>query len=758
METKKGNHISALVLLTFISLMIILSLVAMQPAERVDNPVEGFSATRAAGHLQAIAQQPNPIGSQAHDEVRDYLFTQLQLLGLEPQVQAADVYNPFWRTGATVENVLARLSGTDNSNAILVVAHYDSPINSPGAANGKSGVATILEIARALQHDDKLANDVIFLLSDAGEIGLQGSVAFLDQHPWAKDVSLVLSLTARGSSGPVILHETSTNSGWLVREFGQTVTQPNTNSFISDTYRWLGGDSDFNVYKQAGIPGLNFSFIEDPRGYATMLDNVERLDLRSVQQQGEYILSLVHELGNQDLSEIDEIEYGNRIYFDLFSRTLVSYPLQWVAHLLTIILIFGGILVWYVHKHELVKLKDVVIGLVVFFGASFVASIGTAIVANFIIPQHSLYQYVPLTGGLWYLCGLIALTCGVFSLVYAWAFRKWDLLSLSCGVHIGWVLVAVLVSLFFPGASYFFIWPLLFSMSAIAFFFYRSQGSWITRLIVMLITTLPLVILWPPVLRTLYATMGLNISGLLMTLIVLGLGLLLPHMHTFWSSNKWIFPILAFVLAGSLIGLGVSNSEVSSENPAMDTLFYHQDFDTGTAMWASIDNTPDDYTQQVLSGFVAGSLSDLVPYEDIPVIVAHAPKLEQNPLNVTLVSETIIDETTRELVFGITADPIVNSIVIYITADQLSGSVELLGEEVEWVNTWPVLRYYNLPKEGIEIIVPAIVGSEYQMQIVTQSLGLPTHLATELDTRPDYLIAAPTPITDSTLTIETFIY
>src|SRR5215470_686580 len=54
--------------------------------------------------------------------------------------------------GAVVRNVLAELKGTTRGDEIIVVgAHYDSVRGAPGANDNGSGVAAVLELARALR-------------------------------------------------------------------------------------------------------------------------------------------------------------------------------------------------------------------------------------------------------------------------------------------------------------------------------------------------------------------------------------------------------------------------------------------------------------------------------------------------------------------------------------------------------------------------------------------------------------------------------
>src|SRR5688500_7061779 len=116
-------------------------------------PPSEFSADRAFQHLKVIARAPRPIGSAHHGAARDYIFRQLRALGLEPEIQRTTAVNstaaPLFFAGA-IQNIVARRKGTGDGRAVLLVAHYDSVPNGPGANDDAAGVATLLETARAL--------------------------------------------------------------------------------------------------------------------------------------------------------------------------------------------------------------------------------------------------------------------------------------------------------------------------------------------------------------------------------------------------------------------------------------------------------------------------------------------------------------------------------------------------------------------------------------------------------------------------------
>jgi Peptidase family M28 len=47
-------------------------------------------------------------------------------------------------------------------------------------------------------------------------MGFDGSQINVDEHPWAKEIGVVLNFDARGNSGPSIMFETSDGNSWLV--------------------------------------------------------------------------------------------------------------------------------------------------------------------------------------------------------------------------------------------------------------------------------------------------------------------------------------------------------------------------------------------------------------------------------------------------------------------------------------------------------------------------------------------------------------
>jgi hypothetical protein len=117
-------------------------------------PANHFSASRAIAVLATILGDgaPHPIGSPAHDAVRDRVVAQLRALEYQPTLQQRFACNAH-ATCANVTNILAALPGDPRADVLMVSAHYDSVGAGPGATDDGVGVATILEVARAIRNE-----------------------------------------------------------------------------------------------------------------------------------------------------------------------------------------------------------------------------------------------------------------------------------------------------------------------------------------------------------------------------------------------------------------------------------------------------------------------------------------------------------------------------------------------------------------------------------------------------------------------------
>ena len=145
----------------------------------------------------------------------------------------------------------------------MLAAHYDSVLAGPGVSDDGIGVATVLEIARAVKSQPVPRHSIVFLIDDGEEAGLLGARAFVDSDPWAKNIGAAVNLEARGTSGPSLMFETGAANAWAVRLYASSVKSPLTSSIFYTLYKRLPNDTDFTVFKAAGYEGMNFAFIGD---------------------------------------------------------------------------------------------------------------------------------------------------------------------------------------------------------------------------------------------------------------------------------------------------------------------------------------------------------------------------------------------------------------------------------------------------------------------------------------------------------------
>ena len=128
-------------------------------------------------HLQALISERHPISSPAGlRRAQDYLADQFRRVGLEVS------FHQFRALGGTYKNVIAALcpqqgSGRRTGPPLIIAAHYDTVDGSPGADDNASGLAVMLEAARALS-PMTLAREIRFIAFCLEEEDLLGSLAY----------------------------------------------------------------------------------------------------------------------------------------------------------------------------------------------------------------------------------------------------------------------------------------------------------------------------------------------------------------------------------------------------------------------------------------------------------------------------------------------------------------------------------------------------------------------------------------------------
>ena len=563
-----------------------------------DRPLASFSAKRALLHVSKISDQPHYVGSPAHENTASYLLAELKKLGLETTVQEGTTLSD-WGNLVQSKNILARIKGTQNSKALMLLSHYDSAPHSSshGASDNAVGVATILEGLRAFLHNTTPhKNDIIVLFSDAEELGLNGASLFVTQSAWAKETGLVINFEARGTAGPsYMLMEVNNGNSKMIKGFAKAAPKyPVANSLMYSIYKMLPNDTDLTVFRQHGkIQGFNFAFIDDHYNYHTRQDDVAHLDHRSLAHQGSYMMPLLHYFSNTDLSSMTSDE--DLVYFST-PVSFVSYPFGWVwPMLLVAVVLFVFFIFIGIGKRALVP-AEIAKGFGYFFGALALSGIvgffgWKALLA--INPQYTDILHGFTYNGHSYIFAFIFLSLAIVFLCYTKQVSDNVLMSWSIAPIAIWIIINVFVGLYLPGAGFFII-PVFSALLMLAYFVLTQKTSAVFNLIF----SIPTIVILAPLIWMLPIGLGLKLLFASTVLCVLTCSLLLPVFGGF--VRKGIISTLMFLIAIGFFIFAQVRSGYDKQTARPNSLVYIYDAGINKAFWTTYDNILDDWTKKYL--------------------------------------------------------------------------------------------------------------------------------------------------------------
>ncbi|MCH4822653.1 M28 family peptidase [Gramella lutea] len=555
-----------------------------------------FSTSRAFEHVKAIAQEPHYVGSLAHSKVRNYIVDKLQEMDLEVQTQEGYALN---KNGVLVnpQNILARIEGSGNGQALVLMTHYDSAMHSSfGASDAGSGVATILEGIRTfLEKESEIKNDIILLFTDAEELGLNGAELFVKDHPWAQDVKLALNFEARGSGGnPFMLLETNGKNAKLIEAFGEAgVKYPVSNSLAYSIYKMLPNDTDLTVLReQADVNGYNFAFIDDHFDYHTANDLPENLDMETLAHQGSYLMPLLNYFSNEDISDLSSDR--DLIYFNLPFGEFVKYPFAWISPMLILAIIIFIVLIIYGLKKKTLDVTTIFKG--------FIPMVLSMVISGllawafwkfciFIYPEYSEMEHGFTYNGYWYITISIFLALSVCFMTYHLLRRSLRTASVFVAPLVLWLFICGLLSVYLKGASYFII-PVYFGLLQL-FVMVRQEKP---NRILMVLLSCPAIFILLPFIWSLPVALGLKMLFVTAILTSLLFFLFLPLFGYFRRLKS--FAVICFLTFNVLIFVAHYYSDFSPERPKPNSLVYLQDLDRQTSSWFSYDRMPDEWTSE----------------------------------------------------------------------------------------------------------------------------------------------------------------
>jgi glutaminyl-peptide cyclotransferase len=259
-----------------------------------------FDSSRAYADVQTqVAFGPRTPGSDGHAKIREWMRAELESAGWIVEVQETS------RMGHPIYNIIAKRN--DQSPQIVLGAHYDTrffadndpdltkrsqPV--PGANDGASGVAILLELARSLPKDIIPTWLVFFDTEDNGRLDgwdwILGSRAFAEEIKIAPRAVVIVDMI--GDADLNIYLEKNSNLA-IRTEIWSTAEKLGYGDVFINKEKYSMED-DHTPFLEAGIPAVDIIDFDYPYWHTT-LDTPDKVSAKSLQAVGETLWNWIIE-------------------------------------------------------------------------------------------------------------------------------------------------------------------------------------------------------------------------------------------------------------------------------------------------------------------------------------------------------------------------------------------------------------------------------------------------------------------------------
>lgn len=258
--------------------------------------VQAFDAQRA--YQDAVYQMdlgPRTPGSSAHQSTIEYIQNQLEAAGWQVETQETTFKDQ------PVQNITAKRG--ESANPILIAAHYDSRMIAdqdpdetlrsqpvPGADDGASGVAVLLEMARVLPASEKNVWLVFFDSEDQGQIAgwdwLYGSEAYAQSLQVTPQAVVVIDMI--GDKDLNIYREKSSTRSLVDEIWASAAALGYGSQFINEEKFTMLDDQ--TPFLEKGIPAVDIIDFDYPYWHTTS-DTIDKISPASLEVVGKTLIT-----------------------------------------------------------------------------------------------------------------------------------------------------------------------------------------------------------------------------------------------------------------------------------------------------------------------------------------------------------------------------------------------------------------------------------------------------------------------------------
>ncbi|MCF7825463.1 MAG: M28 family peptidase [Candidatus Marinimicrobia bacterium] len=272
------------------------------------------------------------VGSTGHDQAVQYLKSRMDQVGLRPY-NGTGYELPYEVESTQYVNLAGIWPGLDSSlKPILLIAHYDTCGDQPGADDNAAAIAIWLDVLAGIK-ELSLKRDVLLLFPDAEE-----PPRFLSEHMGSTNfyqtqlsqpihAGLVLDLVGhdiplQGMEELVFIFGGESHAGLAEALLETPLPQGLKN--IATLNRYVGDLSDHHVLRDNGEPYLFFTCGRWEHYHQTS-DIPDHLNYSKMAKMSQFLVSLIKQIDAKDLnekgSEFDPVE----MELHLLHRAVGSY-------------------------------------------------------------------------------------------------------------------------------------------------------------------------------------------------------------------------------------------------------------------------------------------------------------------------------------------------------------------------------------------------------------------------------------------------
>lgn len=514
---------SKLVYIAAIVIVFFLTILFLRPSKVILDNVE---YQKYFDMLEYISSEDRSVGTEFHDQMRDYLVEELEGRGLEVSlIESQEGEEVRHVNGEVIDLEVSNIYGylpatnvTEDTKTIAFATHYDSVIESPGAADAGMPVVSIIAGLDQIINSER-ENNIVILITDHEELGLVGAKYIADYHPQIyDDIDFVYNWEARGSSGNVILFETSANDYEAIANYNKVVSQAFAPSAATAVYENMPNGSDFTVFKDSGVAGLNFAILEDFANYHTSLDTLENIPEETINT---YINNVV-ELMVDSAENQFEIEATNKaIYFNYFDFAITIKD-TFVMILIALAFILFVVTLIVMKKLNKLNIKHIIVSIatvaIFYFVISILLKVPVSLFENFAVfkpyqPEAAKIRYTLLYNDVYAIVMYIVVLITMIAIPKI--LEKYDLISKDgfvAGMMLLMLIVEVLLHNFLYGALQVVVIPLVIYQIT-----YLLNSYFKTRLFDLLLIIILIPLLYP---ITYYIYIALTVNTYSLVLIL----------------------------------------------------------------------------------------------------------------------------------------------------------------------------------------------------------------------------------------------